>query len=135
MSATTTMQSRPAAREALTCWIHVDAALSGASGLLLAAAAPWLDSVLGAPVAFLVPVGTFLVVYAGGLLLLARMGAPPPGVLAVIVGNALWVVASVVVVIADWLTLTAAGTTLALIQAGAVALLAELQFLALRRAS
>ena len=42
-------------------------------------------------------------------------------------GNAIWVVASLVVALADLLTLTAAGTVLVLVQACAVALLGELQ--------
>ena len=101
--------------------------------MLVAAGAPLLDHALGAPVAFLVPLGVFLLAYSGALMLLAREGAPSPGVEAVIIGNALWVGASGVVVVADWLTLTATGTVIALLQAAAVAVLADLQFLALRR--
>jgi hypothetical protein len=56
------------------------------------------------------------------------------GAKAVIAGNALWVVASVVTVLADWLTLTTAGIVVALAQAAAVAVIAELQLVALRRA-
>lgn len=52
---------------------------------------------------------------------------------AVIAGNALWVLASVVAVLADWLTLTSAGTVVTLAQAAAVAVLAEAQLIGLRR--
>ncbi|MEJ7567418.1 MAG: hypothetical protein WKF41_04050 [Gaiellaceae bacterium] len=52
---------------------------------------------------------------------------------AVIAGNALWGVASVVAVLADWLTLTNAGTVITVAQAAAVALLAEAQSIGLRR--
>jgi hypothetical protein len=133
--ATTVSSTRGAEAGGLTRWILLDALMSGASGLLLAAGAPWLDSVLGAPTALLVPLGLFLVAYAGSLVLIARRGAPNRAVLFVVVGNALWFVASVVVVIADWLTLTTAGNVLALAQAAAVALLADLQAIGLRRRS
>jgi hypothetical protein len=136
MSVTTTVSSTRAGDEGgLTRWILLDALMSGTSGLLLAAGAPWLDGVLGAPTALVVPLGLFLVGYAGSLVLVARRGSPRPAVLFVVVGNALWVVASVVVVIADLLTLTTAGTVLALVQAAAVALLADLQAIGLRRRS
>ena len=116
-------------------WIYLDAVMSGTSGALLAAGAPLLDDVLGAPAALLVPLGMFLLAYAGALLLLARNGAPTAGVIAVVAGNALWAIASVVAVVADSLTLTAAGTVFALLQAAAVAVITDLQFRALRKAS
>ena len=86
------------------------------------------------PVAFLVPLGIFLVGYAVMLEWLARAGAPARGVKIVIAGNAVWVILSVVAVLADWLTLTTAGTVLALVQAAAVAVIAEMQLIALRKA-
>lgn len=132
---TTASTSENRAHGSVTRWLLLDAAMSGGAGLLLAAGAPWLDSVLGAPTALLVPLGLFLAAYAGGLLLVARAGAPAPAVLAVVVGNAVWVVASVVVVIGDLLTLTTAGNVLALVQAAAVALLADMQAIGLRRRS
>jgi hypothetical protein len=116
-------------------WIRIDAAMSAASGLLLAAASPALDGPLGAPIAFLVPLGAFLLAYAAALAGLARAGAPSTGVKAVIAGNALWVVASVVAVLTDVLTLTTAGTVIAIVQAAAVALVADMQLVALRAAA
>jgi hypothetical protein len=117
----------------LSRWLLLDAAMSGSAGVALAAGGAWLNGVLGAPAAFLIPVGVFLVAYAGFLVLLTRIGAPTPAVWLVIVGNAAWAVASVAVVLADWLTLTTAGNVLTLAQAVAVALFAELQFTALRK--
>ncbi len=115
--------------------VRVDAALSGTAGVLLAAGAAWLDGPLGASSMFLAPLGIFLLVYAAALALLARRGAPAGGVKAVIAGNAFWVVLSIVAVVFDWLTLTTAGTVFALVQAAAVAALAELQLQSLRRAT
>jgi hypothetical protein len=122
-------------RAVLLRLVRLDAALSGTAGLALAVGAPWLDSLLGAPAAFLVPLGLFLLVYAAALVALARRGAPAGGVKAVIAGNAFWVVVSVVAVVLDWLTLTTTGTVFALLQAAAVAGLAELQLQSVRRAS
>jgi hypothetical protein len=122
----------PSTHDRVATWLRLDAAFSGAAGLLLAAGAPWLDGELGAPSAFLVPLGIFLLAYAGGLVALTRLGAPTPAVLVVIAGNALWVLLSVVTLAADWLTLSDAGNVLALAQAGVVALLAVLQLAAVR---
>lgn len=128
-----TVRSRESGRGAgATRWIQLDALMSGLSGLLLGAAAPLLDEPLGVPIAFLVPLGLLLIAYAAVLMLLARAGAPAAGVKAVVAANALWVVASVVVVLADVLTLTITGTVVTLLQAGAVALLAALQARTLR---
>ena len=113
--------------------IRLDAVVTGAAGVVLAAGAPLLDEALGAPTAVLAALGAFFVAYAAALFVIARAGAPDGWVKAVIAGNALWVVASVVAVLAEWLTLTTLGTVFALVQAGAVALIAELQLVALRR--
>jgi hypothetical protein len=135
MSATATHDATttaPAVNPAAIRWLRVDALVSGAFGLLLAAGAPFVDGLLGAPVGFLVPLGLFLLGYAGILVLLARRGAPARAVKAVVAGNALWVAASVGVVLADLLTLSTTGIVVALLQAGAVALLAELQLRSVR---
>jgi hypothetical protein len=121
-------------REALVGLVRLDAIACGAAGLLLAAAAPLLDGVLGIPGAVLAPVGLLLFAYAGLLALLARRGAPRRAVAGVIAGNALWALASVVVVVTDGLTLTPAGGVVVLLQAVPVAALAALQLRALRRA-
>jgi uncharacterized protein YjeT (DUF2065 family) len=53
----------------------------------------------------------------------------------VVIGlNALWVAASLALVAAGWLPLTTPGVAMTLAQAGAVAVLTELQVLGLRRA-
>ena len=121
-------------RASVIRWLRSDALMSGAAGFGVAAGAPLLDGVLGVRPAFLVPLGLFLLAYAASLLALARSGAPSGGVKAVIAGNAAWAVLSVVAVLADWLTLTTTGTIFALAQACAVAAIAGLQLVALRRA-
>ncbi len=136
MSATATSEGRSFAGDRgalLVRAIRLDALVSGASGLLLAVGAPVLDGILGVSTAFLVGLGIVLLGYAGALLSLDRMGAPTPGVKFVIAGNALWALASVVAVLADWLTLTTTGIVVAVAQAAIVALLAEAQLIGLRR--
>ena len=124
-----------AATARLRLALRLDAAASGAMGVLLAAGGALLDDPLGIPAAVLVPVGGFLVVYAAGLWLLGsrpRLGRP--AVQVVVAGNLLWVAASVVAAIAGWWSPTTAGTVFVLAQAAAVVVLTELQLTGLRRA-
>jgi hypothetical protein len=115
--------------------LRLDAAASGALGVLLAAGGALLDDLLGIPAAVLVPVGAFLVLYAAGLWLVgSRPRVSRPAVWAVVAGNLGWVAASVVAAAAGWWSPTAAGTVVLLVQAAAVAVFAELQLSGLRRA-
>jgi hypothetical protein len=115
--------------------LNLDAVASGGLGLLLAAAGTLLDEPLGIPSSALVPVGVFLVAYAAALWFVgSRPRVSRPAVWVVVVGNLLWVAASVVAAIAGWWSPTAVGTGFVLAQAAAVALFAELQFTGLRRA-
>lgn len=136
MSATLTSDGHPLADgrgDLLSRAIRLDALMSGASGLVAAAGAAALDGVLGVSTEFLLALGVFLLGYAGSLVLIARRDAPAPAVKLVIGGNALWALVSVVAVLADWLTLSTAGTVVALAQAAAVAAIAEVQLVGLRR--
>jgi hypothetical protein len=114
--------------------VRLDAAASGALGVLLAAGGTLLDDPLGIPTPVLVTVGGFLVAYAAALWLIgSRPEVSRPAVRLVAAGNLLWVAASVLAVAAGWWSPTALGTGLVLAQAAAVALFAELQFTGLRR--
>jgi hypothetical protein len=115
--------------------LRLDAAASGAMGVLLAAGGTLLDDLFGIPSAVLVSVGGFLVVYAAALWLLgARPRVSRPAVRVVVAGNLAWVVASVAAAVAGWWSPTTAGTVLVLAQAAAVVVLIELQLTGLRRA-
>lgn len=119
----------------LRAFLKLDALASGLLGALLAAAGAVLAEVLGLPVALLVPAGLGLVAYAGWLWYVATRPTVPRGAAwAVILLNELWVVASVVVVVAGWFSLTALGTGFVLGQAVVVVGFAAGQFAALRRA-
>jgi hypothetical protein len=113
----------------------LDAAASGALGVLLAAGGAVLDGPLGIPAAVLVPVGGFLVLYAAALWLLgSRPRLSRPAVKVVVAGNLVWVAASIMAAAAGWWSPTTLGTVLVVAQAAAVALFAELQVTGLRRA-
>jgi hypothetical protein len=118
---------------ALVLVLRADAAIAGAFGLLLAAGSPLLDGRLGIDTALLLALGVVLVGYALVLEFVVARRPTRPLVWDVILLNALWVVASVVAVVTDVLTPTTLGTVFVLLQAAAVALIADLQFLALRR--
>lgn len=115
-----------------TLW--VDAVASGAMGLLLAGAAPALDRPLGVPTGWLVGIGIFLVGYAAALARLATRTRIPTGpARTVVIGNAMWVAASVAVVLTGAFALTDLGTALVLAQAAAVLVFADLEYVGLRR--
>jgi hypothetical protein len=112
----------------------LDALASGGTGLLMALFAQPLQDWLGVPAALLRYAGWCLVPFAGLLLLLARSQRLAPGaVVAVIVLNGLWVVGSVVVLLAGVVVQPSAlGHAFVLGQAVAVAVLAEMETIALR---
>ncbi|MCD2187453.1 hypothetical protein [Actinomycetospora soli] len=106
----------------------LDAVASGALGVAAAAGAGVLDELLGLSSGLLVGVGVFLVVYAAGLVGLARRTTIPRGATTVVVlGNATWVLASLALTIGAREHLTVLGVVVVLAQAAAVAVFAELQ--------
>lgn len=130
----TTATAVPARTPLLARSVELDAAMSGSAGALLVAAGPWLDGPTGIATGWLVGIGLFFLAYAAVLVAIVRAGTPPRLVRLVVLGNAGWVALSVVALFADWLTPTTTGSVLIALQAAAVALVAELQWLALRRA-
>ena len=113
--------------------VRFDAAVTGAFGVLVGVASPPLDGWLGIDTALLLALGVLLAGYAMVLEFVVARRPTTALVWAVIALNTLWVVASVVAVLTDALTLTTLGPVVVLGQAAAVALLADLQYLALRK--
>ena len=112
--------------------LRLDATASGALGVAGLLAAPALGDLLGAPAPAVLGVGAFLTAFAAGLVgLAARPVVPRPLARTVVLGNAGWVVASVLVAVLA--PLTTAGVVVVLGQAAAVAGFAALQALGLRR--
>ena len=112
----------------------VDALTSAAMGLLLAVAAGFLERLLGVPAALLDYAGLSLIPFAA---LVAYVGTRPnlprPGVWAVIVCNVLWAADSIVLLLSGYVAPTGLGYAFVIAQALFVAILAELEFIGLRR--
>jgi hypothetical protein len=128
---TTTLRPAPTDR-LLRCALRLDAAASGALGGTGLVAAPALGDLLGAPAPAVLGIGAFLTAFAAALVALAaRPVVHPPLARAVVLGNAGWVVGSVLVAVL--VPLPTAGIVVVLGQAVAVAAFAGLQALGLRR--
>lgn len=109
-----------------------DAAVSGGSGLLLAALAPSLRDLLGLPQGLLHATGPALIPWAAFVLWVATRAPVPSGPARFIVAaNAVWVAASLAA--PAILSPTATGFAFVLVQALVVAGLAIVQAIALRR--
>lgn len=128
---TTTLPPAPSDR-LLRSVLGLDAAASGALGVAGLVAAPALSDLLGAPAPAVLGVGAFLTAFAAApAALAARPVVHRPLARTVVLGNAGWVVASVLVAVL--VPLTTAGVVVVLGQAVAVAAFAGLQALGLRR--
>jgi hypothetical protein len=118
---------------ALARALRIDAAASGAMGLLLAVDAPSLQTIFGLPGSLLRAVGVFLLPFAAVLLLLAPRAARALGLIRLIIaGNLLWIAASLVLIVATSATITLLGEAFVLGQAAAVAVFVYLEVRALR---
>jgi hypothetical protein len=113
-----------------------DAITGGAMGLLLALLAGPLARWFGLPAGLLREVGIFLLAFAAFVAVLGLRRAPPRLLFwLVIVGNALWALDSVLLLVSDWVAPTALGGTFVVAQALVVAALAELEYTGLRRST
>jgi hypothetical protein len=114
--------------------LAIDAAISGASGLLLLAGAGMLAALLGLPESLMRYAGLALIPFAAGVFLLARQPRLSRGaVLPIVVANLAWALGSVWLVAAGPVEPTTLGLVFVLFQAVVVAGFAELQFVGVRR--
>jgi|HigsolmetaAR202D_1030399.scaffolds.fasta_scaffold00074_40 hypothetical protein len=113
-----------------------DAVSAGAMGLALLAFAPQLAAVLELPPALLRESGMILVPFAAFVGYLASREHPSrAGVWTVIVINAVWTIDSIALLLTDWVAPNALGKAFVVAQALFVGVLAELQYIGLRKAS
>jgi hypothetical protein len=113
-----------------------DAVLSGATGLLLAIAAGPLSGLLGLSVGLLREAGLFILPFAAlAASMRFRQRLSRTSVFVLVVANALWALDSVLVLLLGWLEPTVLGEVFVVGQAVIVAVLAELQFVGLRRST
>ena len=112
----------------------LDAAASGATALLLIAGASLLDGLLGLPVALMREAGLILVPFVAFVAWVGtREDVARGAVWTIIAANALWVAASIGLLVSGWVAPTALGYAFVIAQAADVALFAELQYAGLKR--
>lgn len=113
-----------------------DAVLSGLTGLLLVLAAGPLAPPLGLPVGLLRWSGIILIPFAAfAAWLRAQARIQRPLVFAVVACNALWALDSVLLLLTGWIEPSVLGEVFVVAQAIAVVVLAELEFVGLRRST
>jgi hypothetical protein len=111
-----------------------DALVSAVAGVVMALGSSALAPLLGLPQGLLLAAGIALFPWTAALLWLVRKPAvPATAVWAVIVLNVLWVVDSVWVALGGMYQPNALGQTFIAVQALAVVVFAELEFIGMRR--
>lgn len=116
--------------------IQADALISGAMALLLTFASGDLAPFLNLPHALLLYSGLFLIAYAAMVGWLGtRPAMPRPLVLIVIGGNALWTLGSIALLLSGAVAPNLFGAAFIAIQAIAVGLFAELQYIGLGKSA
>jgi hypothetical protein len=127
-----TIHSSPLLRQALVA----DATTSAAFGFLMLIGAGPLSGVLGLPEMLLRIAGVVLLPYAGFIGWLGvRDAIQKPVAWAVVLGNALWVADSALLLLSGWVSPTSAGYAFVIAQALVVLMYAEFQFVGLRRST
>ena len=111
-----------------------DAVITGAMAVLLVAAAGILSPMLNLPEALLRETGIFLIVYAALVGFLGSRALMPKLAVCLVMGaNALWAVDSIALLFTGWVQPNMLGQAFVVAQAAAVAVIAELQFIGLKR--
>jgi hypothetical protein len=120
----------PLLRQALLA----DAATSAACGLLMTLAAGPMSGTLGLPEMLLRIAGIVLLPYAAFIGWLGlREQIQKPVAWAVVIGNAIWAADSFLLLASGWVEPTRAGYAFVIVQALAVLMYAEFQYVGLRR--
>ena len=114
----------------------VDAVSSGAMGIAMIAFAELLANLLQLPVELLSEAGIVLLPFAAFVGFVASRSEPARlAVWAIIAINIVWVVDSIVLLFTGWVAPNAFGYTVVIAQAAAVLVLADLEFMGLKRST
>jgi hypothetical protein len=114
--------------------LRLDGWVSALAGLLTLLLRPALTPLLGAPPDWIFGLGVFMLCYGVFIGWTAgRSQLATALVWTLVIGNGLWVVASVALAFSSWIEPTVWGQAVILAQAAAVAVFAELEYLGLRR--
>lgn len=106
----------------------LDAATCAVMGLLLVAAYGFIAGLTGIPSPLLLWAGVVLFPVAAFIALVGTRRPPPAaGILLIVIGNAAWVIGSVLLLVMDWIAPNALGVAFIAVQAAAVALFAVLE--------
>jgi hypothetical protein len=134
MTAITTPRFKESTDSLLRFAMRADAIITGLAGVAALPLAGWLSEVSGTTTAFEYSMSAFFIVYGVAVLGLASLpSVRVPGMI-VIVANLLYTVASVVLVLSDWMPLTTTGVVLTLATGVYTLAFAELQYQGWRRA-
>jgi hypothetical protein len=134
MSAITTPRFKESTDSLLRFAMRADAVISGLAGLAGIPLAGWLAETSGTTKAFEYSMGAFFIAFAVGVYYLAAQPSVRRAGLMVAIGNALFTVATVIVVVADVFPLTTTGVVLMLGTGVYTAAIGELQYQGWRRA-
>jgi len=114
--------------------IQADAIFSGVSAVLLTFGAGELAPLLNLPEALLRETGLFLIAYAALVGWLGTRQTMPKALVAIVIaGNAAWTLASIALLLSDVVSPNLLGEAAIALQAIVVGVLAELQYIGLRR--
>jgi hypothetical protein len=116
--------------------LWLDAISGAATGVLQLLFPGFLSSLLGLPEALLLETGWVLLAFTAGIAFLAtRQFVPSAGVWLLIGANALWVLGCLALLFGGWVTPGFSGKAFIAVQAVWVGLIAELEWVGLRKAS
>jgi hypothetical protein len=133
MTAITTPRFKESTDSLLRFAMRADGIISGLTGIAGIALAGWLAEISGTPIAFEYSMSAFFIVFGAAVLWLAARPSVRRVGLMVAIGNLLFTVASVVLVLADVFPLTTAGVVLTLGTGAYTAVIGELQYQGVRR--
>ena len=114
--------------------MRADAVISGLAGIAAIPLAGWLTETSGTTKAFEYSMGAFFIVFGVAVLWLAAQPSVRRAGMWVAIGNLLFTVASVVLVLSDLMPLTTTGVVLTLGTGAYTAVIGELQYQGWRRA-
>jgi uncharacterized membrane protein HdeD (DUF308 family) len=114
--------------------LRADAVISGLAGIAAIPLAGWLAETSGTTKAFEYSMGAFFIVFGVAVLWLAAQPSVRRAGMWVAIGNLLFTVASVVLVLSDLMPLTTTGVVLTLGTGAYTAVIGELQYQGWRRA-
>ena len=136
MSAVASFSSLTSSPEFLRRVLWLDAATGAATGALQLLLTGLLASLLGLPETLLVASGWAILGYVAGISFIATRQFVPTSLVWVLIGaNLLWVAGCLALLLGDFVTPTLAGQVFIAVQAVAVGLLAEMQWVSLRKAT